>query len=75
MTIEHIKIYARDPSKPMTGINCRVELNGAVLGSCRSAEFKIDTKGLGIVKLELYASVDIEGQVETEIETVPLKQD
>jgi hypothetical protein len=61
--VDKIEIRQRDKDKLMDGRNTIVVMNGQPLKYVKSIEVKVDAKGLGIVKLEMYASVAMDESV------------
>jgi len=57
----------------MTGANTQVLIDGKKVPYARSVEFKVDARGLAVVKLELYANVKIHGKIKTEITEIDVK--
>ena len=62
-SVDKIEIKQKDPSKLMTGMNTVVLLNGVPLKHASSIEVKVDAKGMGIVKIEMYANVTMDEAV------------
>lgn len=55
--VDKIEIKQKNPNSLMTGMNTIVLLNGVALKHASSIEVKVDAKGMGIVKIEMYANV------------------
>jgi hypothetical protein len=67
-TVDKIEIRQRDPNKLMTGANTIVLMNGQPVRHTQSIEVKVDARGLGIVKLEMYASVKMNESIIKDVE-------
>lgn len=73
--VDKIEIKQRDPGKLMSGMNTQVLFNGVPIKHAKSIELKVDSRGLGIVKLELYASVDMDESIVKDTEIIVEKND
>lgn len=62
-SVDKIEIKQKDPNKLMTGMNTIVLLNGSPIKHAKSIEVKVDAKGMGIVKLEMYAAVKMDESI------------
>jgi len=58
-TINKIEIKQRDPSKIMDAENTVLFMDGLPIRNASSIEVKIGPDGRGIVKLEMYASIEM----------------
>lgn len=72
--VDKIEIKQRDPNGLMTGANTQVLLNGQPLRHAKSIEVKVDARGMGLVKIEMYASVKMDESIvkDAEINEVEL---
>lgn len=61
--VDKVEIKQKDPNQLMSGMNTIVMLNGVVVKHAKSIEVKVDSRGMGIVKLELYASVAMDESI------------
>ena len=62
-SVDKVEIKQRDPNKLMDGSNTLVMLNGSPIKHAKSIEVKVDANGMGIVKIEMYASVSMDESV------------
>jgi hypothetical protein len=58
-SINKIRIVPFDPDQLMSGSNTLVYFDGIPLKQAKSIEIKIDSSGLGTVKLEMYARIEM----------------
>ena len=61
--VDKVEIKQRDPNSIMDAANTVVILNGVPLKNPRSIEVKIAPNGTALVKLELYARVDMDESI------------
>ena len=66
MNLSRLEIRSKDEKRPFDVQNCDVYLNGELIGYVQNIKVEFDGKQpLGpLVKLEFYASVDIQADVE-----------
>ncbi len=67
-TVDKIEIKQRYPDKLMTGMNTIVLMNGQPIRHAKSVELKIDGRGMGIVKIEMYAEVKMDEAIVADAE-------
>lgn len=59
-TINKVEIKPIDASKIIDGSNTQILIDGQPIKNARSIEVKIGPDGLGIVKVELYAKIEMQ---------------
>lgn len=57
-----LSIEPRDPTKPLSGPNCRVLWDGRPIAGLKSVEFKLEAGELAEVSLKLYGAIRVCGQ-------------
>jgi hypothetical protein len=67
-SVDTVEIRQRDPSKLLDASNTIVILNGVPLKNPQSIEVKITNNGDAIVKLELFAKVDMDRAIVKDLE-------